>query len=98
MPDAVATAVSNLGEATREFTTAVRQLKRRQAWVLVLLGLTLVGLAGIAVLFWTVRDCTTEGGCCYERGRQQTGAAVLTIVECARAANPQACVAARLGQ
>jgi len=96
MPDAVATAVSELGEATREFTSAVRQLKRGQTWVLILLGMTLVGLAGIAALFWTVRDCTTEGGGCYERGRQQTGAAVLTIVECARAADPKACVAERL--
>jgi flagellar basal body-associated protein FliL len=101
MPDAVANAVTNavtdLAEATKEFTTAVGQLKRRQTWVLMLLALTLVALAGIAALFWTVRDCTTEGGGCYERGRQQTGSAVLTIVECSRAADPQACVATRLG-
>ena len=60
MPDtsSVAHAVFDLGEATREFTTAVKGLQRRQRWVIALLVAVL--LVVVSVVYFAVPRVRTE--------------------------------------
>jgi hypothetical protein len=86
----LATAVSGLGAATREFAGAVQGLRRRQAWVIGLVVLTLCGtVVGGAVAF-RLYDCTTPGvrvvatgwhvaGGCYRDGQRRMADAVRSL-------------------
>jgi hypothetical protein len=81
--DKLTTAALDLKDATR-FTRTMRVVVA--VGMALLVGLTVIALQnranGKAVRTNTasIRDCTSPGGGCYERGRQSTGQAVAQIV------------------
>lgn len=106
-----------LTDEVRADRRARRHRDRRMMALLVVLALLVVALAALglmnrrtneqnAELVRQIKDCTTAGGACYERGQARTGSAVAQVVRaqvfidlCGRdpgndtAAEMQACVA-----
>ncbi|HEY5987346.1 MAG TPA: hypothetical protein VIV12_13370 [Streptosporangiaceae bacterium] len=92
VPTSVTEALDRLTAATDEFTESVDELKRqqiesaevikrRQWWTLILLVVMVLGTLVAGYAAYQIRDCTTPGGQCAERNRQQTGKAIQRLID-----------------
>lgn len=89
----LASAAMELSATGQAVLSAFRTTRAQRIAVLALLILNTVAalavIGGVAALIWIgngnrdntgiIRDCTTPGGVCYERGRAQTAEAVKTL-------------------